>query len=49
MATASQTPSTDQVLADREFEELLEKTWEFVQRQKVLHPFEPASEATSWT
>jgi hypothetical protein len=51
MATASDTVSTIQALSDREFEELLRKTWEFVQTKnnKVLHPFESSSESTSWT
>jgi hypothetical protein len=51
MATASETVSTSQVLSDREFEELLQKTWEFVQTKKikVLHPFESNAESTSWT
>jgi len=53
MATASETHLTDRALSDREFEELLQKTWELVQSQqqavKVVHPFEPASESPSWT
>jgi hypothetical protein len=51
MATASETVSTIQALSDREFEELLQKTWELVQskKNKVLHPFESGTESTSWT
>jgi ribosome-associated toxin RatA of RatAB toxin-antitoxin module len=55
MATASEAHPTDRALSDREFEELLQKTWEFVQSQKgvtavkVVHPFEPSSESPSWT
>jgi hypothetical protein len=51
MATASDTHPTDKALSDREFEELLQRTWELVQSQgyKAVHPFEPSSESPSWT
>jgi hypothetical protein len=52
MATASQAQPTDRQLSDSEFEELLEKTWEFVHAQAqhpAAHPYESASESPSWT
>jgi hypothetical protein len=52
MVTASQTHPTDRRLSDREFEELLQRTWELVQNQRqqqVAHPFESTAESPSWT
>ena len=57
MAAASDTHPTERTLSDAEFEDLLQRTWEFVQTQKaiasnsvkVIHPFEPNSESPSWT
>jgi len=52
MAAASEAHPTERSLSAREFEELLQKTWELVQSQKVIkvvHPFESASESPSWT
>jgi hypothetical protein len=56
MATASEAHPTDRALSDREFEELLQKTWELVQSQKsvqksikIVHPFDSAPESPSWT
>jgi hypothetical protein len=49
MSTASETHSSERALSDREFEELLQRTWELVQAQKQAHPLDPAAEAPSWT
>jgi hypothetical protein len=53
MATASQAHPIDRQLSDSEFEELLQRTWEFVhgqvQQQSVVRPYESASESPSWT
>jgi hypothetical protein len=49
MEFASETEPFDHVLSDREFEELLRKTWELIQGQRVVHPFERATETPSWT
>jgi hypothetical protein len=52
MATTSQAHPTDHRLTDREFEELLLRTWELVQnqkRQQVARPYEQATESPSWT
>jgi Lhr-like helicase len=52
MATASEAHPTDRALSDREFEELLQRTWELVQIQKqrkIVRPFESAPESPSWT
>jgi hypothetical protein len=56
MATTSEAHPTDRVLSNREFEELLQKTWELVQSQKpvqtavkVIHPFDSVPESPSWT
>ena len=38
MATASETEPTGHALWDHEFEELLQKTWDFVQSQQIFHP-----------
>jgi len=57
MAATSETHPTERALSDHEFEDLLQRTWEFVQAQKaigqkavkIVHPFEPNSESPSWT
>jgi hypothetical protein len=49
MATASETHPTERTLSDREFEDLLQRTWELVQNQKATHPLDPATESPSWT
>jgi hypothetical protein len=56
MATASEAHPTDRALSDREFEELLQKTWELIQSQKpvqkrvkIVHSFDSAPESPSWT
>ena len=56
MATASEAHPTDRALSDREFEDLLQKTWELVQSRKsvqksvkIVHPFDSAPESPSWT
>jgi len=51
MATVSQPHSAQRQLSDREFEQLLERTWELMQAQKqqvIAHPFE-SPESPSWT
>jgi hypothetical protein len=52
MATTGQSHSTDRHLSDREFEELLQRTWELVQSQKpqkVSRTYEATTESPSWT
>jgi hypothetical protein len=49
MATASETHSSERTLSDREFEDLLQRTWELLRNQKEAHPIDPATEAPSWT
>jgi hypothetical protein len=52
MASASQTQTTDRPLSETEFEELLQRTWEFVHdkaQQSIAHPYESATESPSWT
>jgi hypothetical protein len=49
MATASETRSSERALTDREFEDLLQRTWELVHNEKEGHPLDPAAESTSWT
>jgi hypothetical protein len=52
MATASQAHPVDRRLSDREFEELLQRTWELVQNQKrpkLARPLEATPESPSWT
>jgi hypothetical protein len=49
MNTASEAYSSEQALADREFEELLQRTWELVNSQKENHLDDCAAETPSWT
>jgi hypothetical protein len=49
MATASEIYSSERTLSDREFEELLERTWRIVQSQKKAHPLDTVAESPSWT
>jgi hypothetical protein len=53
MPTASEAHPTDRALSDREFEELLQKTWELVQTQKSVQKsikiVHSAPESPSWT
>ena len=49
MSTASETQPTERTLSDREFEDLLQRTWELVRNQKETHPLDPATESPSWT
>jgi hypothetical protein len=49
MSTVSESRTSDRVISDVEFEELLQKTYEMVQSQKSVHPLEPSAESTSWT
>jgi hypothetical protein len=49
MSTASEDYSPEQALADREFEELLQRTWELVQKQKTTDLNDSAAETSSWT
>jgi hypothetical protein len=49
MATASEPRTSERTLSDREFEELLQRTWEFVQKRKEILPLDPAAESPSWT
>jgi hypothetical protein len=49
MSTASETQPTERTLTDREFEDLLQRTWELVHNQKQTHPLDPATESPSWT
>jgi hypothetical protein len=49
MSTASETHSPERALSDREFEELLQKTWELMQTHKEIHPLDSATESPSWT
>jgi len=47
MASASEAHAEERQLTDREFEELLQRTWDIMQKQKVV-VYEPA-ESLSWT
>jgi hypothetical protein len=49
MATTSETRSVERTLSDREFEDLLQRTWELIRNQKETHPLDPATESPSWT
>lgn len=49
MSTASETHSSERAVSDREFEELLQRTWEFMQNHKEIHPLDSATESPSWT
>jgi hypothetical protein len=49
MATVSETQQTERTLSDREFEDLLQRTWELVRNQKETHPLDPSTESPSWT
>jgi len=49
MSTASEAHSSERVLSDREFEELLQRTWELMQSHKETHPLDSAAESPSWT
>jgi hypothetical protein len=49
MATASETRTSERTLSDREFEDLLQRTWELVRNQKETHPLDSATESPSWT
>jgi hypothetical protein len=49
MSTASETQATERALSDREFEDLLQRTWELVHNQKETQPLDPATESPSWT
>jgi hypothetical protein len=51
MATISEAHPSERRISDREFEELLQRTWELVQAQRqqpVAQPFE-STESPSWT
>jgi hypothetical protein len=47
MASASEAHQEARRLTDREFEELLQRTWDAMQKQQVV-VYEPA-ESLSWT
>jgi hypothetical protein len=47
MASASEAHPEARRLTDREFEELLQKTWDVMQKQKLV-VYEPV-ESLSWT
>ena len=49
MSAASEAFTSERTLSDREFEELLQRTWEIIASQKEARPLDSATESPSWT